>query len=128
MLRYLIKNQPTRSLTETPQMGVQPIQVDDEERLPTSIVETPQPQLMQHNDEERPPTSIAKRPSSSIAETPQLIQVNDEERPTSMETERHDKKFAPHFLLLVGLLLTIPAHSSECERGFAEFLDRRSSH
>ena len=26
---------------------------------------------------------------------------------------------APHFLLLVDLLLSIPAHSSECERGFS---------
>ena len=65
-----MRNQPTRSPTETPQMGAQPIQVNDEERPPTLIVETPQPQLKQLNDEERPPTSIAERPSSSIAETP----------------------------------------------------------
>ena len=65
-----MRNQPTKSQTETSQMGAQPIQVDDEERPPTSIVETPQPQLIQLNDEERPPTSMAERPSSSIAETP----------------------------------------------------------
>ena len=90
MLRYLKRNQPTRSPTETPQ----PLQVDDEERPPTSIVETPQPQLIQLNNEERPPTLIAERPSSSIAETPQLVQVHDEERPTSLETNRRDKRNA----------------------------------
>ena len=29
------------------------------------------------------------------------------------------RDIAPHFLILVDLLLSIPAHSSECERGFS---------